>query len=216
MKRRGWVLLVLATAAPPAAAQDVPRSTLPRQYEQRKPPRTRLPLYAGGGIAAGRQWYQCPVCGGSNDAVTFSGRAGIRVADGRALIGGEGSLFLNGPERMGFLLASGNLLVGKHVMVGGGFGLAGFRVPMIYSDYYHTLTAGDWSTMWGLGADLHAELLLPVSEALSLAPRVSYSRTTNHPLDYMLVTGNSGQSGHGDLALLQLGMSILWRGKPTH
>lgn len=182
------------------------------------PPHLRLgelPRYFGASVSGGRQWYVCDHCGtAGNDAVTLTGRGGLQVADGRLLLGAEGSWYINGNERVLFLLLSGSgLVINRRVVLGGGFGLAGTRVPTTSNSWFDpTFQPTGWHTIWGLGADLHLEMLFPVSTRVSIAPRVAYNWTIDHPLQFM-TTG--GVSGTADVTLLQVGMSVLWRGRPA-
>ena len=183
----------------------------------------RVPKYFGLGVSAGRQWYQCPDCSvDGNDAVTVMGRAGWQVANRRGLVGVEGSLYLNGQERVVFLLASGNVLaLNQKLLLGGGFGFTGFRLPTIHLleagvcpfSCYPYLQEGPWRTFWGLGADLHVEWLVPLRSGWVIAPRIAYSRTVNSPMSYFVEAGGGGYEGAGDIAVLQVGTSVMWRGK---
>lgn len=200
MSRLVAALLALSVgAAAPSAAQQGPRLG------------PMAPWFAAS-VGAGWKQYDCEVCGDRQfEAVMVSGRGGVQLAGGAALLGAEISAHLNGDSRVLFLLASANGLLGRHVMVGGGFGLTGIRTPYVVLDTATTnLIPEGWRYSWGLALQANAEILVPVSRSVAVAPRIAYSLSLDHPLE-IVVTGGVIQ---GNIKLLQVGMAVLWRGTP--
>lgn len=191
------------------------------QYKARGRPRFHLDnprWYAAFGAGTGSLRYVCADCGRSNpvSSVTFSGRFGLQFAGGSVLAGFEGTHYTTSRERFTLLgVGASGLGLGRHLMVGGALGVAGFRFVDLHATSQSktaTLVDGTWRTKWGYGAEVHAGLRVPVGQHFALAPQVSYATSLGHivqyanPLSSTLVT-----TGSADFAVLSFSVGILWR-----
>jgi hypothetical protein len=206
----GLVLLVGAWGAvqPPGAAA---------QYSPRGRPKFSLGeprFYASLGAGSGSLRYLCDLCTGSRPPsnLTITGILGLQFAEGTVLAGLEGTFYTGKREGFTLIAASATgLALHRRLMLGAGFGFAGYRFPTLYVPWDSAVVVqGGQQSTWGLGAEVHAGLRLPIGRGLAITPQASYSTSFGNIVQFAVPTGGSLITGYADFAVLTFSVGVLW------